>query len=133
MIPIDAIPIVRAALYPKLAAIETTYWQQAERGAALPYLVFQSQDGGGDDASMLNLGGWSGLVTVKALSLSVEAGGGGLAAAEALLSGVPTAFESLTQPSGYTIRAYLARPLTLPPLDDVHTAALIFRVDLYRT
>lgn len=128
----NAIPLARAAVYAALAPLVGTYqslprcyWLAAAQGAPLPLLVMQSQDGGGGDASMLNLGGWSGLITVKAIAAS-------LAGAEALLSGVPAAMEALAAPAGYTIRATLARPLTLPPSEDVWSAGLIYSIDLFR-
>jgi hypothetical protein len=133
MIPIpNAIAIVRTALYGALCPLVGTYqgrprcyWQIATEAAPLPLLVFQSQDIGGRDASYLALGGWEGLITVKALASSD-------AAAEMQLSGVYAALESMPHPRGYTIHCTLDRPLTVPPGDGVYTAGLIVRVRLYR-
>lgn len=133
MIPIpDAISIVRTALYAALSPLCGTYqglprcyWLVAAQGAPLPLLVYQSQDGGGQDASLLGQGGWAGLITVKALASSPSA-------AEALLAGVPAALEGLSAPAGYTIRATFNRPLVLPPKDTVWQAAHIYRIQLYR-
>src|SRR5262245_10397896 len=111
MIPIpDAITLVRAKVYAAVSSIAPTYnghpacyWLEAERGVIPPYIVMQSQDNGGLDDSMLGRGGWTGLITIKATSLDVRAGGGGLAAAEALLVNVPAAIEAIADPSGYSL------------------------------
>lgn len=134
MTPIpDAISLVRPALYAALCPLTAAYnghprcyWLVAEQGAPLPLLVVQSQDGGGADASLLGLGGWAGLITVKALASS-------LAAAETLLAGVPAAMAALAAPEDFTIRATFVRPLVLPPADGVWQAGQIYRVQLYRS
>lgn len=127
----DAIPRVRSALYAALAPLVGTYegqakayWLIASQGAPLPLLVFQAQDGGGGDGSLLGIGGWSGLFTIRALAASQSA-------AEALLAGVPAALAGLST-SGVSIQATFARALVVPPLDGVHTAALIYRITLYQ-
>ena len=123
----DAIPRVRTALYAALAPLVGTYegvarayWLIAPQGAPLPLLVFQAQDGGGGDASLLGIGGWSGLFTIRALAASQSA-------AEALLAGVPAALATL---SG--MQATFVRALVVPPEDGVQTAALIYRITLYQ-
>lgn len=135
MIPIpDAIAIVRVAVVGALAPLCGTfsgrplcYWLLAEQGAPLPFLVVQSQDGGGDDASFLSLGGWAGLITVKAVAASPHA-------AEIQLAGVAQAMEGLIAPSGYTIHSTFRRPLVIPPdTSQIHQAGGIYRVQLYRT
>ena len=134
MIPIpNAISIVRQALYASLSPLCATYqglpkcyWLVAAQGAPLPLLVMQSQDGGGQDASLLGLGGWAGLITVKALATSQSA-------AEALLAGVPDALAALANPDGYTIRATFNRPLVLPPKDGVWQAAQSYQIQLFRS
>lgn len=133
MIPIpNALDVVRVALYAALSPLcgaynshPKCYWLIAELGAPLPLLVFQSQDGGGQDASFIGLGGWQGEITIRALAASPNA-------AAAQLAGVPAALEALTNPAGYTIRATFLRPLTLPPKDGVWTSGQIYRIHLYR-
>lgn len=127
----DAIPRVRTALYAALAPLvgsyngqARAYWLVAAQGAPLPLLIFQAQDGGGGDESLLGVGGWSGLFTIKALASSQSA-------AEALLATVPAALASLST-GGLSIQATFARTLVLPPLDGVHTAALVYRITLYQ-
>lgn len=140
MIPIpDALTVVRVALLAALAPLCGTYngnrkcyWQIQEPDpdtgtlAPLPIIVFQSQDGGGQDASFLGLGGWEGEITIRALALT-------LADAEAQIASVPAALEALANPVGYTIRATFLRPLALSPKDLVYTAAQIYRIQLYRS
>jgi hypothetical protein len=144
MIPIpDAIPLVRAAVRGALGSLapmfnghRACYWLQAEEGAAAALvtepptlaslLILQSQDLGGRDASMLSLGGWEGLITVRALASSPSA-------AEAQMAGVASALDTLSAPSGYTIRATLERPLVLPPDGRIHTYGGIYRIALYRS
>lgn len=127
----DAVPKVRTALYaalsPLVAAyqgIPKAYWLQAPEGAPLPLLVFQAQDGGGKADDYLNSAGWSGLYTIRALADSATA-------AETLLSGVPAALAGLTV-NGYGCTVQFQRSLVLPPLDGVHTAALIYQIELYQ-
>lgn len=127
----DAIPKIRAGLYAALAPLVGTYdgaakayWLQAAQGAPLPLLIYQAQDGGGADASLLSTGGWAGLFTIKALAASASA-------AEALLATMPAALAGLSV-SGYSAQATYVRSLVLPPLDGVHTAALIYRITLYQ-
>ncbi len=133
MIPIpDALTIVRVALYAALSPLcgrynnnPKCYWLIAEEGATFPLMVYQSQDGGGQDASYLGIGGWQGDITIRALASK-------LSEAENLIAGVPAALESLANPAGYTIKATLVRPLVIPPKDRVWTAAQIYRIQLYR-
>ena len=127
----DAIPKIRTALYAALTPLVGTYdgqakayWLKAAQGAPLPLLIYQAQDGGGGDTSLLSTGGWAGLFTIKALASSA-------AAAEALLATVPAALASLSV-SGYSGQATYVRSLVLPPLDGVHTAALVYRITLYQ-
>lgn len=127
----DAIPKIRTALYAALAPLVGTYdgqakayWLQAAQGAPLPLLIYQAQDGGGGDASLLSTGGWVGLFTIKALAASAGA-------ADALLATVPAVLAGLSV-GGYSGQATFVRSLVLPPLDGVHTAALVYRITLYQ-
>ncbi len=118
----DAVPKVRTALYSALSPVGAAYWLQAPEGAALPFLVYQAQDGGGQDDSYLNSAGWSGLYTIRALANSPSA-------AETLLAGVPAALAGLTV-SGYSARARFVRSLVLPPDNGTHTAALVYEIEV---
>lgn len=127
----DAIPLIRRALYTVLAPLVSSYngvpkayWLQADLGAPLPLLVYQSQDGGGKDVSFLSHAAWSGLFTIRALA-------GSASAAETLLATVPAALDTLTV-SGYGVGVQFVRSLVLPPLDQVHTAGLVYQIDLYQ-
>ena len=127
----DAIPRVRTALYAALAPLVGTYegaarvyWLVAAQSTPLPLLIMQAQDGGGGDTSLLGVGGWSGLITIKALAASASA-------AEALLATVPPALASLST-SGLSIQATFVRSLVLPPADGAHTAALVYRITLFQ-
>lgn len=127
----DAIPKIRAGLFAALSplvddyqGIAKAYWLQAPIGAPLPLLVYQAQDGGGSEDDFLNSAAWTGLYAIRALgSTPVDA--------ETLLAGVPAALAGLSV-SGYTARSTFVRSLVLPPLDSVHTAALIYRIALYQ-
>lgn len=128
----DAVTLVRKAIYaatsPLVGAylgLPKSYWLLGEQGAPLPYLVVQSQDQGGRDASMLGLAGWRGQFTVKALA-DTQSG------AEDALAGVPAAMANLSS-TGFTITATLVRPLVLPPKDGVWQAGLIYDIELYRS
>lgn len=128
----EAIPVIRAAIYSALTPLAATYlglpkvyWLVADQGAPLPLFVFQSQDLGGRDASMLSLAGWRGEMTIKTL-------GRNQAEADALLDGVHTAMAGLTA-SGFTVTATLLRPLVTRPLDGVWQAGLIYTIELYRS
>lgn len=140
MIPIaDAIKVVRKALAPALTTltgshngIPKCYWTvqtpdpTTGQLAPLPVIVFQSQDAGGRDSSMLNLAGWTGDVTIKALAKTQDA-------ADAQLAGVPAVMAALANPTGYTITATFKRPLALPPIDGVWQSGLIYTIELYRS
>jgi hypothetical protein len=120
----DAVPKIRTALYSALSPVGAAYWLQAPEGAALPFLVYQAQDGGGLDDPYLNSAGWSGLYTIRALAASPSA-------AETLLSGVPAAIAGLSV-SGYSSRVRFMRSLVLPPENGTHTAALVYEVELFQ-
>lgn len=127
----DAVPKIRTALYTALSplvdsynGVPKAYWLQSPEGAPLPLIVYQAQDGGGQDDSYLNSAGWSGLFTIRALAASPSA-------AEALLSSVPAALVNLTV-TGYGARTRFQRSLVLPPESGTHTAALVYEIELYQ-
>jgi hypothetical protein len=129
----NALDIVTQALHSALSPLVGShqgnpkcYWLVAEQGATLPYLVYQSQDLGGRDASMLNVAGWEGEITIK--STAVDKG-----AAQTLLATVPAAMEALANPSGFTLTATFIRPLVIPAKDTRYTAALIYKLELFRS
>jgi hypothetical protein len=97
---------VSAALAP-LAAPAGVYWMQAAQTASLPFVIFQSQDGGGEAVKHLGDYAWEGLVTVRALAVSQSA-------AEVLLAAVIPGMASLAS-TGYTFFVEHERPLILPP------------------
>jgi hypothetical protein len=137
---VDAIPIVRRSIYSALALLMSAYtavhsdgltraklyWTQAEQEIDPPFVVVQSQDGGGVDAGRIGGAVWSGLITLRAIAPS-------LLQAEALLNTIQVGMSSLFAPAGYSITAHHDRPLTLPPADGLWTAASIYRVTLART
>jgi len=118
---LDAIRILRTAIYAALSPLNSAaYWQQADQGVARPFVVFQSQDAGGQAEKRIGDHGWSGLVTVKALADNQSA-------AESLLATVAPGMASLSY-AGRDIAAEFERPLVVPPLDDVWQAGGIWRV-----
>ena len=127
----DAIPKIRTALYAALAPLVGTYdgqakayWLQAAQGAPLPLLIYQSQAPGQADA-FLSSASWSGLFTIRALAASASA-------AEALLAGVPAALADFSVSPFYGHRLTFVQAPVIPPLDDVHTAALTYRIELFQ-
>lgn len=124
--------LIRASLATALAPLvgiyqgqPNAYWLQAPETAPLPLLVYQAQDGGGQDISFLNGAAWSGLFTIKALVADSSP-----SAADTLLAGVPAALAAMTVP-GYRVGVLFVRDLVLPPRDFVYTAGLIYQIDLY--
>lgn len=121
----SALEIVRTAVYTALDALATNdvYWTQAPEGAALPLVIFQSQDAGG--ISVKNVGdlGWSGLITVRALATSQSA-------AESLMETIASGMESLSAPTGYTLTTEYERPIFIPPADGVWQTGHQWRVTL---
>jgi hypothetical protein len=127
----EAIEKLRAAVYAALsplAAPHGVYWLQAAQNAALPFIVYQSQDAGGKDVKHLGDYAWEGLVTVKALANSA----GGQSGAEALLDAVLPGMSSLAA-TGYTFAVEHERPLVIPPdVSGTWTAAHLFRIGIYK-
>ena len=127
-----AIPIAKAAICGALSPLvgvdvqgmAACYWLKAPLEAPFPCFVFQSQDNGGQRRDFLDAGGWEGLMTIKALDRTPKG-------ADTLLATVPPALSSLSA-AGYTITALLERPLTMPPLDNVWTSGLIYRMTIVR-
>jgi hypothetical protein len=126
----DALPKIRAALYAALAPLVGTYdgmakayWLQAAQGAPLPLLVYQAQAPFQAD-DFLNSAAGGGLFTIRALAASA-------AAADTLLAGVPAALSSLSV-SGYGCTVTFVEAPAIPPLDQVHTAALTYRIELFQ-
>jgi len=106
---LDAMHILRTAIYQALDPLTSAgvYWLQAQQSITLPYVIFQSQDGGGSSVKRIGDHGWSGLVTVRALATSQSA-------AEALYTTVAPGMDGLSY-VGYTIGVEFDRPLTIPP------------------
>lgn len=121
---LDAIPIVRQAVYEALVPLNTaTFWQQAKQGQALPYVIYQSQDAGGQAEKYIGSHGWSGLVTVKALAVSQKA-------AEDLYAVVAPGMNNLSS-TGHDIATEFERPLVIPPdVAGVWQACGIWRVTI---
>ena len=129
-----AIRLVRFAIVPALVARSSgagVYWLQAPEGAALPYVIVQSQDAGGRAEPHLSALGWSGLITVKALA-NANGSGNAAGAAEALMDAVAPGMDNLTAPAGYDLSVSYERALVVPPLEGVHQAGHIWRVTLER-
>jgi hypothetical protein len=129
----EAIEKVRLAIYTALsplAAPHGVYWLQADQEVAtLPYVIYQSQDGGGHDLTHLGDYAWEGLITVRALANGES---GKQSGAEALLDAVLPGMNSLTV-SGYSFSVEHERPLVIPPDDNgVWQAGQIYRLRLYR-
>lgn len=120
----DAVHIVRKAIFEALDPLTTAgvYWQRAAQGVALPFVVYQSQDGGGAADKRLNMLGWQGLFTIKALASSQSA-------AETLMLLVAPGMTSLSA-TGYSISAEYERPIVLPPDADVWQCCHQWRVFL---
>lgn len=120
----NAIYLVRNAVFDALDPLTTAgvYWQQAVQTATLPYVIYQSQDGGGSADKKLNALGWQGLVTVRALASSQSA-------AETLMTAVAPGMASLSA-SGYGIMAEYERPIVLPPANGVWQCCHQWRVFL---
>lgn len=132
-----ALDLVHTALLAALAPLVPTfkgspavYWQQAPSGVASALLtdalsgciVCQSQDGGGQSLYYLGDQGWRGLVTVKCMAAD-------RAAATALLASIP---EPLTLTTlNYALAAEWQRPLDLPVVDGITTAAGIYRLTIH--
>ena len=123
---LDAITILRGAVSSALDALtdRPIYWAQAE-GGTLPYVIVQSQDGGGRANPALNSVGWAGLVTVKALAST-------LPAAETLMAAIAPGMDSLTA-TGYVITTIYDRPVTLPPESGVWQSINTWRVIIDRS
>lgn len=118
-----------APLVPTFKGSPAVYWQQAPSGVASALLtgdlagciVCQAQDGGGHSLYYLGVQGWRGLVTVKCMAVD-------RAAATALLASIP---EPLTlTASVYALAAEWQRPLDLPTVDGITTAAGIYRLTI---
>lgn len=126
----DAMPKIRVALYTALGPLVGTYqgiakayWLQAAQGAPLPLIVYQAQAPFKED-DFLNSAAGGGLFTIRALADSA-------AAAETLLASVPAAMNNLSV-SGYGCRVTFIEAPVIPPLDQVHTAALTYRIELFQ-
>lgn len=111
---------IKAALQPLTAT--GVYWQRADQGVALPYIVYQSQDLGGQAVGTVGELAWSGLVTVKALATNQSA-------AELLIAAVAPGMEALIY-AGYSISARYVRPVVIPPDGDTWQAAHQWRVGI---
>jgi hypothetical protein len=134
----DALTITRQsiedALGPLVAAQQggngaVRLYYQRQTADRYPCVVHQSQDNGGTADHRIGAGGWSGLWTLRALATDS-------ATAEAWLAAVRAGMDDLTLPagySGYTIDALFDRPLALPPSENIHQAAAIYRVRIART
>lgn len=121
----DAIPVMRGAVAAALGA--SAHWQRNEDAAPTrPYLIFDSQDGGGRADAYVGCIGWEGLVTVRAVADFQDE-------ADAALAPAFTAMQSLSAPSGYAIGARFVRPITLPPTGETRYAAAQWEVYIERT
>lgn len=131
---IEAIRLVRFAITPALAALANgrpVFWLQASEGAALPYVVVQSQDAGGVSTPQLNSIGWSGLITVKALA-QANGTGNAQAAAETLMEAIAPGMDALVAPAGFDLSVAYVQPIVIPPDSGVWQCAHLWRVSLER-
>lgn len=128
---LDAETILAVAIRDALAPYVEThngrprcYYQLAEQGAPLPYLVYQLQ---ADITPVWRLGlaGASALVTVRALAASAQA-------ARALLRGATPGLADLIYPD-YDITARYVRSPSIPPQNGVYQSAHIWRVSIERS
>lgn len=134
----NAITLMRTALYGALSPLvddfggkPACYWQRVDEGVAdalvtnpatlASCFVYQSQDNGGKQDVTIGDRGWSGLVTIRALAGSQKA-------AETLLNTIPEPL--ILSADGYEVTAVFVRPLTLPAVDNVFTAAFIYRISI---
>lgn len=119
----DAIELLRYAVYAALSPLHSAvFWMQATQETPLPFVIFQSQDAGGQSLKWLSSHGWAGLVTVRALAESQSA-------AEALYKQVAPGMQVLYRP-GHSISAVWERPIVLPPRDGVWQSGGIWRVTI---
>lgn len=118
----SAIPVLRTAIYNALDPLTAAgvFWQRATQGVALPYVIYQSQDAGGNAVKTIGAFSWQGLVTVKALAPS-------LSAAESLLAAVVPGMAALSY-SGYSFVSRYERPIVIPPDGDTWQAAHQWRI-----
>lgn len=98
------------------------YEQQAPPNAALPCIVWHSQDGGGQAAPRVGIIAWDGLITVRAFAVSQDA-------ANALALTIATTLPGRTLVSGDRVAIDLDRPLIIPAsgVTTTYTAAFVFR------
>jgi len=104
------------------------YYQLAEQGAPLPYVVFQFQS----DITRLDWIGNSGatvLLTIKALVSAAQ--GNNSKAARDLLALVAPGLSTVAA-SGYSVAARYVRSPTLPPSGGVAQALHIYRLRIER-
>lgn len=132
---VDALPAVRGALLGWLGPLVggRAYWAASPAaGIARPLIVIQSQDGGGAPVPSVGQVGWGGLIVVRCI---VDAGAGGLAAAEALsrqvADAIPAGATLSVGAASYAASFALDRPVAVPPAADAWTAALRYRVALH--
>jgi hypothetical protein len=99
------------------------YYQLAEQGAPLPFVVFQFQS---DIGRVDRIGGVgaTALITLKALSDSASA-------ARALLATAAPSLATLTA-TGYTLKARYVRSPIIPPIGGVYQSAHIYRLTIER-
>jgi hypothetical protein len=128
----EAIEKLRQAIYTALAPLAAphgVYWLQADQSAALPYVIFQSQDAGGRKVLHLGDYAWEGLVTIKALANGTT---GKQSGAAALLALVIPGMGSLAS-TGYTFSVEHERPIVIPPdAEGTWQAAQLYRVGIYK-
>lgn len=135
----DALVILERAMdaaldpiVPQFNSEPARYFQQAPlgvsgallRGVLSAALVYQSQDGGGNQRNVIGRAGWSGLITIRVISLSKTT------AAE-IQAAVPTALTLLSDP-GVTFDYRFVRPLALLPQDTLHTDARQWLITIRR-
>ena len=105
---LEALPALRGAIYRALTALTTrgVFWKQATQGYALPFVIYQSPDGGGRAEKSVGDLDWSGLIMVRALADNQSA-------AEQLMTAVAGGMAALSAP-GYTITVTYGQPRDLP-------------------
>lgn len=118
---------IRDALAPFVGLYLTrpkAYYQQAEQGAPLPYIVFQCQS---DIGRLDHIGdtGATVLVTLKALA-------GDAKAARELLLAASAGMASLSY-TGYVLTARYARSPAIPPSGGVFQSAHTYRITIERS
>lgn len=121
-----ALDIVKAAFETWLDSLvgSRVYWLVAVEQAALPCIVVQSQDNGGQPDPFIGLIGWRGLIVVRCIAATESA-------ANALGISAHAAIPPSALVSGYRITTELDRRLPIPPGRAGYVSARQYRVAVF--